>query len=153
MDQFPGTATVVVGGNTCQQVDPFGSNACDLKWDQTYHVDVTVNQTVDIVAGSTVSIDAKLDRVVPLRVTCPACGGVCEVTVPIIKKHIRYEMPPCPLSARALTTSKDFTLPSSLVPLRIGFEATVTVAGPDGASIAVVRTNGHVSPKDAEEQA
>ena len=52
-----------------------------------------------IEAGSSITLDAKLDHIIPFKATCPACGANCSFTVPIIKEHFSWQMPDCPLSA------------------------------------------------------
>ena len=103
----------------CTAHDEYGSSACALNWGSTYTVYASGALTQDIVAGSTITIDAKLDGFVPLHLTCPACGANCSVTIPIVKKHLHWTMPDCPISSGKLPFTKTYTLPSSSpVPLK-----------------------------------
>lgn len=146
VDVLPGTATIVVEGSACTGSDAYGSNNCDLHWGQNYTIEAKLALTQDIVAGSTITIAAKLDNLIPFNAECPACGGKCTLTVPIVKKTFVYQMPDCPISATSLTKSLSLELPAkSPVPLKIGFKGTVTVKAPSGSTVAQLDLNGAVS--------
>ena len=93
----------------CTASDMYGSSSCDLHWGNNYTMSVSASQ--DILAGSTVAVDAKLGASAqPLKFTCPACGGNCTVdipisgnvggiTIPIMTKHLNTKMPDCPIPA------------------------------------------------------
>jgi len=147
VEKFPGTASAVIEGDACGTNDQWGSNNCDLDWSSTYVADLSIATGTDIVEGSTITIDAVVEAIVPFKATCAACGAPCTLTVPVIKKQYTFDMPPCPISGATLRKSLNFTLPQSEVPLKIGFHGSVTLADPSGATLAVISAKGDVSPK------
>ena len=59
-----GTAVITIDGSACASVDAYGSNDCDLTWGSAYTGRATVNVTQDIVEGSQLIVDTKVDRCV-----------------------------------------------------------------------------------------
>lgn len=73
----------------------------------------------DLAAGSTLNLDLKVDKLLPLKTTCPMCGGNCTIDIPVIKQKVSFAMPPCPIAkgSGALNSTK-LTLPAD--PLKSG---------------------------------
>ena len=53
--------------------------------------------TEDLAAGSTLNLDLKVDRLLPLKASCPMCGGNCSINIPVVKQNISFAMPACPI--------------------------------------------------------
>ena len=122
-----GTLTLASG---CTSSEQYGSNDCTLTWGEK--VTATVNATLDkdITQGTTFTVDAKVDGLIPLKFTCPACGGNCSITVPIIKKTVSFALPPCPIKADHIAKTFSAQLPSkSPIPLKSKVTGTVSVEG------------------------
>ena len=81
----------------CKTEDMYGSNDCTFNWGQTVNGSFAGNLAHDLDTGSTLSVDLKVNRVIGWKFSCPACGGLCETTVPVINEPISVEMPPCPI--------------------------------------------------------
>ena len=94
-----GSVVVTIDGDACASSDPYGSNDCTLKWGSSYTGHATANMTQDVVSGSQLIVDMKVDRVIPFKFTCLACGANCTITVPVVEKTITVAMPGCPLTA------------------------------------------------------
>ena len=128
IDSVSGAEGTLTLSSGCTASDQYGSNDCSLSWGEK--VSVTVNATLDkdIPQGTTFSVDAKVDGLIPLKVNCPVCGGNCTVTIPIIKKTVTFAMPPCPIKANHIAMTKAITLPTkSPVPIKSGVKGTLTV--------------------------
>ena len=63
---FEGTATLSTG---CTSSDQYGSNDCTLNWGEKFTVAVNATLGNDIVKGTTFSVDAKVDGLLPLKVS------------------------------------------------------------------------------------
>jgi hypothetical protein len=141
-----GSIKVTLPDGECSSSDQYGSNNCDLDWGKAYKVSFTGELSKDIESGSTFTADIKVDNVFPLQFTCQLCGAECSFTVPVIKKSVSFKMPDCPIKAQSLTNSTTITLPSKdPVPLKIGFEGSVSAKDASGATIADVDVKGEVA--------
>ena len=63
---FEGSATLSTG---CTSHDQYGSNDCTLNWGEKLTIDVNATLSHDIVKGTTFSVDAKVDGILPLKVS------------------------------------------------------------------------------------
>lgn len=55
----------------------------------------------DLTAGSTLNLDLKVDKILPLKTTCPMCGGNCTINIAAIKQKVSFPMPDCPIAKGA----------------------------------------------------
>ena len=108
-----GTGVLTVDGDACASSDPYGSNDCTFKWGMSYSGHATANMTQDVTAGSKLSVDMKVDRLIPFKFECAACGAECTVTVPVVKQTITIPMPNCPISAIQLDQAFNVGLSAS----------------------------------------
>ena len=143
-----GSGTVSFGGSpTCASKDTYGDNNCDFKWGGKYTADIDVTLTNDVTTGATFAVDAKLDGLIPFKFSCPACGGSCTITIPIVKKTVSFDLPACPIKAGPFKQSIPIVLPaSSPVPISASFSATVTAADATGKQVVHATATGKVSP-------
>ena len=126
----------------CTGSDAYGSNDCDLHWGDTITITYNLALQTDIEAGAKIQIDAKLDNIVPFKAECAACGAKCDITIPIIKKDISFDMPACPISATSLSNTTTLTLPAtSPIPISISGKGKLTVIDATGKTIADVDVN------------
>ena len=122
-----GTLTLASG---CTSSDQYGSNDCTLKWGEKVSAVVNATLEKDITQGTTFTVDAKVDGLIPLNFNCPVCGGNCSITVPIIKKKVSFSLPPCPIKADHISKTLSIQLPSkSPIPLKSKVTGTVTIQG------------------------
>ena len=125
-----------IDGTACSDVDAYGSNNCAFDWGATYTGQATLNSTQDIIAGSKLVVDTKVDRLLPFKFECDACGADCTVTVPVISKTVTFTLPPCPLKALQIAQAFNFSLPAdSPVPAKTTVKGTVAINDPSGAKI------------------
>lgn len=138
----------IAPATACTGSDQYGSNNCDVNWGQAYTVNYSYTLGADIVAGSTISIDAHIDTFIHFQHTCVACGGLCTVTVPIIGKKISYQMPDCPiLAGSSPPTLLSFTLPSkSPIPVHTGVVGTLTANDAAGNVLANISLTATITP-------
>ena len=52
-------------------------------------------------ACSTLSLGLKVDKILPLKTTCPMCGGNCTIDIAAIKQKVSFAMPDCPIAKGA----------------------------------------------------
>jgi len=146
-----GSVFLTVDGKVCSSADKYGSNECDLQWGASYTGHVKASLAKDIEKGSTITVDAKVDGLIPLKFTCPACGANCTITVPIVGKTETIELPPCPLSAASLDKALNVTLPSSSpIQVKTGVKGEVTLADAAGATLIKLHVEGAVTPSAKE---
>ncbi len=140
-----GTAVLTIDGEACASTDAYGSNDCDLSWGSAYTGHATLNMTQDIVAGSQLVVDTKVDRVVPFKFTCDACGANCTVTIPVVSKTVTIELPPCPISAMQLDQGFNFTLPAdSPVPVKTTIKGTAALNDASGNTLVHLTLDGEL---------
>ena len=58
-------------------------------------------QCEDLTAGSTLSLGLKVDKILPLKTTCPMCGGNCTIDIAAIKQKVSFAMPDFPIAKGA----------------------------------------------------
>lgn len=121
----------------CTGTDAYGSNDCTINFGDTLTATYDLKLEQGLLEGSTIEVDAKLDKVVPFKFTCPACGGNCSINVPVIKKTIEFAMPPCPIKPTELANSTTFTLPAKS-PIPIALSASGSIKVLDSTSQTVV---------------
>ena len=132
---------------TCSSSDQYGSNVCDVTWGTALTVEAYAHLDHDVTEGSVISVSAKLDRIIPFKTSCAACGAPCVIEVPLIKWNYTQEMPACPIKVGAYKIKRIIPLPhKSLVPIKVGFEGTATLSSASGQVLAVVSGKGDVSP-------
>ena len=140
-------ANVTIEGSSCTTHDAYGSNACEVHWGSSYTVDYAITLGEDLTAGAKVHVDVTLDKIVPFKFSCAACGKNCSITVPIIKRSYEFTMPPCPISKQGLSDRITKALPAtSPVPVRIGLKGNVQVTDQAGAVVVDVDVEGKVGP-------
>jgi len=144
-----GSGTLVVAGTACTDKDTYGSNNCDLNWGQTYNISVDGALSNDIEQGTTVTVDATVDGLIPFKFTCDACGAPCTINVPIVKKAITVDTPPCPIHADSLHQVFSAALPgASPVPIKAGVKGSVYLHDQSGSEIVKIDLEATVSPKE-----
>eukprot|EP00036_Acanthoecidae_sp_10tr_P011897 CAMPEP_0182927042 /NCGR_PEP_ID=MMETSP0105_2-20130417/13013_1 /TAXON_ID=81532 ORGANISM="Acanthoeca-like sp., Strain 10tr" /NCGR_SAMPLE_ID=MMETSP0105_2 /ASSEMBLY_ACC=CAM_ASM_000205 /LENGTH=170 /DNA_ID=CAMNT_0025064969 /DNA_START=49 /DNA_END=561 /DNA_ORIENTATION=- len=127
-----GAAAKITLDKGCSQTDPYGSNDCSLQWDTNYTV--SYNATFPpITAGHQMAIAMTIDGALPFNVKCPACGGECQFTIPVIKKSVDIKMPDCPITSKI--GSDTFLLPSDSLPVKVTVSGTVQLLDSTGAVV------------------
>lgn len=91
----------------------------------------------DLTAGSTLDLDLKVDGLLPLKTSCPMCGGNCTINIPVVKQKVSFAMPPCPIKKgagerNALPPLPFTCLPTEIFCARIEYEHFVHVHVPHG---------------------
>lgn len=149
---FTGKATV---DKDCTGTDAYGSNNCDFHWGDSVTLSLSGNLAKPLAAGSKIAIDAKLDGFIPFKASCNMCGAPCQIKIPVVKKTVTINVPPCPIPAGPLTYTTKLTLPSkSPVPVTTKAKATVTLTDASGAIVARADVTGEVnsSTEDMSEE-
>jgi hypothetical protein len=126
---------LVIDGDACTSKDAYGSNNCDFKWGAAYSGSASIKETGDVTTGATFSADMKVERIIPFKFSCPACGGDCTITIPVVKKTITFTMPDCPLSGLSLVNSTTVTLPADPGIPAAGVKGKISAADASGATI------------------
>jgi hypothetical protein len=145
-----GSATLFIDGPACASSDAYGSNDCTVQWGQTYNAHLNATLDTPVEKGSVIHLDATVDDVVPFKVSCPACGAECTVTVPVIKKTYTYQMPPCPISGTFGQTMSLALPDKSPVPLKTSVKGVATLTDAAGHTVAEVHVSGYAKPGDEE---
>jgi hypothetical protein len=127
---------LVIDGDACTSKDTYGSNDCDLKWATAYSGSASIKETGDVATGATFSADLKVERIIPFKFSCPACGGDCDIKIPIVGKSISFTLPDCPLHGLALDNSTTVTLPADPGIPAAGVKGKVSATDASGATIA-----------------
>ena len=65
----PGLEGSLVLSSGCTSQDQYGSNDCTLNWGEKLSIAVNATLGHDIVKGTTFSVDAKVDGLLPLQVS------------------------------------------------------------------------------------
>ena len=140
-----GTGKLTLAGGSCKSSDAYGSNDCVLDWGKSYTAAANGTLTKAIESGDTFTADFTVDELLPFKFTCQLCGVNCSFTLPVVRKHVSFAMPACPITAGAVHVSKSFTLPtSSPIPLKSGFKGTVIAQDKAGNSLASINVQQHV---------
>ena len=140
-----GTGKLTLAGSSCKSSDAYGSNDCVLDWGKSYTAAANGTLTKAIESGDTFTADFTVDELLPFKFTCQLCGVDCSFTLPVVRKHVSFAMPACPITAGAVHVSKSFTLPtSSPIPLKSGFKGTVIAQDKAGNSLASINVQQHV---------
>lgn len=117
-DKVKGTLKFSKG---CKKTDEWGSNDCTWNWKDTFDIDL--ESTMDkSVTGGKLNVDLTVEKVLPLKFTCPLCDANCTFVIPIIKQKVEFAMPSC-ADIHALTIKQTVTLPDKN-PLGIGVPVT-----------------------------
>lgn len=145
----PGNKLMLLLSPGCATTDEYGSNDCDFKWGQK--LDASVNGTLaqDLTSTAKFTVDAKVDKIIPLKFSCAMCGQNCSFEIPIVKQAVSFPMPPCPIQKENIAQSFSVTLPAtSPVPITVNVEGSVTVN--DGsADIVVVSLTGSLKKESS----
>ena len=135
---FKGSATFDKG---CASSDAYGSNDCAWNWGDSVKITASAAAGADVGTGAKFVVDAKVDSIVPFKVTCAACGANCTYTVPIVKKEMTIAMPDCPLIAKATPLAVEYTLAlpaSSPLPVKVSAKGTASLEDANGATLVSV---------------
>merc|ERR1711972_10038 len=132
-----GTGKLVVDGSDCASSDEYGSNDCKLQFGKTYAIHASVAQSVDITKGATVTGNFHIEKIVPFKFSCPACGATCSIKVPVIGKDISLDLPDCPISGYWVQDNFTVTLPDSS-PLPAGISLAGKLSAVDGAGATIL---------------
>lgn len=150
VDSVAGAGKLTVD-HDCSSSDQYGSNDCDVHWGDTYNARLQLSLTEDIEQGATFSVSAHIDHFFPLSFSCPACGGNCSITIPVVGKTVSFTLPDCPITARAFDQNITVALPSSSpVPIRVSATGTAALADAAGTTLAHVSFTATVSPSLVE---
>jgi len=124
-------------GNNCKSEDEYGVNDCTFDWGETITGSFAGVLDAPLNAGSTFSVDLKVDRVISWKFSCPACGGNCSTTVPVVKAPVNFAMPPCPIAAGAVEQAIETILPdpSPLNGATVSAKGTVGVNDESGGTV------------------
>eukprot|EP00469_Lotharella_globosa_P007556 CAMPEP_0167785556 /NCGR_PEP_ID=MMETSP0111_2-20121227/8297_1 /TAXON_ID=91324 /ORGANISM="Lotharella globosa, Strain CCCM811" /LENGTH=166 /DNA_ID=CAMNT_0007676829 /DNA_START=21 /DNA_END=521 /DNA_ORIENTATION=+ len=137
-----GTATL---DHDCSSSDAYGSNDCDLKWGSTYNATINIVTNEVLYHNSTVTVDMKIDSIIPFKFSCAACDANCTIDIPIVKKTETFAMPDCPI-AGGLNLTQTFTLPSSSPsPVKASVSGTAEITNGVGTTVAHVTATGSIS--------
>lgn len=113
----------------------------DFAWGTAYSGSATIKQSGDVTTGATFSGDLKVERIIPFKFSCPACGGDCSIKIPVIGKTVTFTMPDCPLSGLSLDNSTTVTLPADPGIPAAGVKGKISAADASGATILDVDIN------------
>ena len=118
----------------------YGSNKCTWNWGEK--VGVTYNVSL--------ILDLKVDKIIPLLVTCPVCGDKCEIKIP--GKPVTVPLPPCPINAVTLHNATKFTLPGKdPLPVGLTITGTLVLTDSDGTTpLDKVEIVGAVTPTEEQ---
>merc|ERR1712222_10808 len=109
VNKAKGTLTVDHG---CTGKDAYGSNVCEMNWGETYNITIDAELDDDLNSNTKLNVNAKLDGLIPFKVSCAICGVDCTITIPIGKF-------PCPVKGGKVDQVLSFTLPAKdPVPLK-----------------------------------
>jgi hypothetical protein len=111
-----------------------------FNWGDTINLAYSLLSGEDI-TGGTITIDAKVDSIIPFKASCPACGADCTIKIPIIGKTESFAMPPCPLLTKGelLANATKLVLPSkSPIPAKTGVKGTIQLTDQAGTKVAVI---------------
>jgi hypothetical protein len=88
----PDGGFVIKFDSGCSTTDQYGSNNCDWKWGADIQGSVDAKFTHPLEAGSKFTVDMKIDRAIPWKFTCAACGETCTTTIPIVNQQINQQV-------------------------------------------------------------
>ena len=121
----------------------YGSNSCTFKWGEKVGVTYNVS-TGELTADNKLELSVKLDKIIPLKVSCSVCGDTCEIKIP--GKPIKIPLPPCPIKAQSLHNTTFFTFPAKDPLLDTIITGTITLSDASGATMDKVDINADASP-------
>jgi len=143
VDQVTNATATVTFDHGCTQTDKYGSNSCTFKWGEK--VGVTYNVTTgELTADNKLELSVKVDKIIPLTVSCPVCGDTCEIKIP--GKPIKIPLPPCPIKAQSLHNTTFFTFPAKDPLPNTIITGTITLSDASGATMDKVDINADASP-------
>jgi len=145
VNKAKGTLTVDHG---CTGKDEYGSNVCEMNWGETYNITIDAELDDDLNSKTKLNVNAKLDGLIPFKVSCAICGVDCTITIPIVKKTVTipFGKVPCPVKGGKVDQVLSVTLPAKdPVPLKISFQAEVTLTDDSGTTVIDATAKGSVS--------
>jgi hypothetical protein len=130
----------------CTSTDAYGSNDCNWPWGDANSVTYVADLEEDITSG-TLSVDLKVNGIIPFKFDCPVCGANCTITIPIVGTKETFALPPCPISSKnipAATTA--FTLPAKN-PLGVGasIAGSITITDQNKVVVASITLSAKLS--------
>lgn len=133
-------------GASCENTDAHGCSKLDLRWgtNVSSYIDL---QTMAITAGTKIVLKATVEAILPLDVTCLACGANCSFKIPVINTPVTIPFPPCPISPLSIIQSFIIPMPAkSPIPLSVPITANAKLLDPSGATLADVDLTATLSP-------
>lgn len=112
-------------------------NDCTFDWGQNVTGSFVGTLGDPIEAGSTLSVNLKVDKVINWKFNCAACGATCETTVPVVNQPVSIPLPDCPLPAGAIEQAFSEALPDSSPTggVKVTVTGTIGVTNADGGDI------------------
>ena len=133
-------------GASCESTDAHGCSKLDLRWGTNISAYIDL-QTMAIMAGTKIVLKATVESILPLDVTCLACGANCTFKIPIINTPVTIPFPPCPISPLSLMQSFVIPMPAkSPIPLSVPITANAKLLDPSGATLADVDLTATLAP-------
>jgi len=93
-------ANVDVELDGCVQKDKYGCSAFNTDFGKNISGTVSAQLTHDLGEGSHFVVNMKVKTglfPLPFELKCKLCGAKCGFEIPIVKKEIEIDMPPCPM--------------------------------------------------------
>ena len=121
----------------CKTTDDFGSNNCDWSWGNLISGSLTSKLGHDLEAGSTFSLNFKVNKVIKWEFTCPACDANCTTTIPVVDEEVTFPLPPCPIKAFQIVEQLfNTTLPAeSPSPVKVTAAGDIVITDSAGTNI------------------
>lgn len=114
MNTLSGADLKVTLDHGCTGSDDYGSNDCTLQFGDSKPFTVTYDLKLDqdIVEGTKISANLKLDNLIPFTLECDACGSDCTFEIPIVKKSVTIPVRSIVMIAKRieLSTERDTKL-------------------------------------------
>ena len=115
-------------------------------WGQSLTISIDATLGTPIAEGSTFSVDAKVDGLIPFRFSCRVCGANCTIKIPVVGKTVTFALPPCPITG-GLKKTLTVALPAkSPIPVKTSIKGSATASDASGAKIADVSFTATIGP-------
>ena len=140
-----GTLTVSPG---CTKTDKYGCAAGSVTgWGSSLTIAIDATLGAPITKGSTFSVDAKVDGLIPFSFSCPLCGANCTIKIPVVGKTVSFPLPPCPIASGALKKTLTVALPAkSPIPVKTSVKGSASAKDASGATLASVSFTATIGP-------
>mmetsp|Transcript_26110 Transcript_26110/g.32029 ORF Transcript_26110/g.32029 Transcript_26110/m.32029 type:complete len:253 (-) Transcript_26110:116-874(-) len=99
------------GNSYCTDSDIFGDTKCTVGFDDEIFIDVNASMPEDIMEGSTIEFNLRIDNIIKWDFTCDVCGSECSASLPIIDKAFTFATPECPTLPKSISKSLNYKLP------------------------------------------